>query len=85
MNLINWWSSVGLILDIIGVLMLFEYGLPSKLRERGGSLSLEESSEDEKERILHNKKIVCRSYIGLSLIILGFILQLIGTNLSLFY
>ncbi len=29
----NWFSSIGLVLDIIGVLLLFKYGLPSKVQE----------------------------------------------------
>ena len=33
MHLINWWSSIGLILDITGVILLFEFGLPSKISE----------------------------------------------------
>ena len=30
---INWFSSVGLLLDIFGVVLLFKYGLPSETKE----------------------------------------------------
>ncbi len=80
----NIFSSIGLIADILGVLFLFKYGLPSKIKEHGGSILLEENSETEKERIKYNNKIERRAYYGLILLIIGFILQLIGTNIKLF-
>ena len=78
----NWFSSAGLILDIIGILFLFEYGLPSKIKEHGGSILMEENNEDEMDRDAKNNKIRRRSYFGLSLILIGSILQLIGTNIN---
>ncbi len=81
MNLI---SSIGLIADIIGVLLLFKYGLPSMLKENGGGLLLEEDAAEEKIRINTNDKIKRRAYFGLTLILIGFLLQLIGTNICLF-
>ena len=38
----NWYSTIGLLFDIFGVLLLFQYGLPSKIEEGSGSISLEE-------------------------------------------
>ncbi len=77
MNLI---SSIGLILDMIGVLLLFKYGLPSKISE-GEGLTIDESEEAETKRNKINANIKWRAYIGLALILMGFVLQLIGTNL----
>ncbi|MFY0618705.1 hypothetical protein [Shimia sp.] len=61
--------TLGLVLDILGVLGLFRYGLPSDayLEERyvGG--------DDEKENLLKAK-----SRIALVLIIVGFALQIAG-------
>jgi hypothetical protein len=41
MNLI---SSIGLIADILGVLLLFKYGLPSMIKEHGGGVSFPKNS-----------------------------------------
>ena len=77
------YSVIGLIFDIIGVLILFEYGLPSKLKEHGGGLLLGENIEKEKQRISENKKITKLAYSGLTLLIFGFLFQLIGTLLTI--
>ena len=46
--------SLGLCCRIADVVRLFFYGLPSKLKEHGGSILLEEGREAEKKkRILH--------------------------------
>ncbi len=82
LSLINWWSTIGLIADMIGVYLLFKYGLPSKIEESSGSIGLEESVEAEKARKQRNKKIERWSYFGLLLIFTGFFFQIIGTNLS---
>ncbi len=77
---INVISSLGLVCNIAGVVMLFLYGLPSKLKGHGGSILLEEGNEEEKKRKKENEKITCKARIGLTLILIGFILQLIGVN-----
>lgn len=83
MHLINWWSTIGLFLDIFGVILLFEYGLPSKIEtETGRGISDTQEVEDEREKKnIHIKKM---SYTGLSLIGIGFILQIIGSNVDFF-
>jgi hypothetical protein len=83
MEKINWFSTIGLILDIIGVLMLFKYGLPSKISD-GDTLGIEESKEEEELRNNKNKYIIKMAYFGLSFILIGFVFQLIGTNISIF-
>jgi hypothetical protein len=77
----GFFSSVGLILDIIGVLLLFKYGLPSKVSSAPIRV-LEESTMEEQQRIIKNRKIRFRANFGLSLIIFGFILQFVGTNIA---
>lgn len=72
------YSQIGLLLDIAGVLVLFKYGLPSKVRPVGG-LNLGESEEDKKERENLNSKIVIKARIGLTLLILGFVFQFYGS------
>jgi hypothetical protein len=74
-------SSLGLVSDIIGVVIIFIHGLPSKVDEMGGVLLLGENPKDEQIRKNKNKRITRYAYFGLAFIILGFLLQLIGTNL----
>ena len=71
-------TIIGLIFDIIGVLMLFQYGLPSKFETSGDLIGLEESTDDELEREKKNRRIKILAFIGLSFIFLGFIFQLLG-------
>lgn len=80
---LNFVSSIGLIADIVGVLLLFKYGLPSRILNHGGSLLLEESDDEESARNRYNKNVERWAYIGLVLILVGFVLQLIGTNIVL--
>lgn len=70
-------SVIGLVFDIIGVLMLFQYGLPS-IVVIGDSLLAEESAEDECKRERKNTRIQKLAVIGLFLILFGFIFQLLG-------
>ena len=77
---INVIPFLGLGCNIAGVVMLFFYGLPSKLKEHGGSILLEERKEAEKKRKKENEKITRSAYIALTLTLIGFILQLIGVN-----
>ncbi len=65
-------SVIGLSLDIIGVVFLFFYGLPL----RGASYAVSEEYQRKKPF----RKVM--SYIGLSLLVIGFILQLISSIIS---
>lgn len=67
----------GLVFDVIGAIMLFRYGLPAEINRTGAQhLILEQ--EDPAEKAL------ARRYdrwgrVGLALLILGFVLQLVGS------
>ena len=78
----NWTSSIGLVSDIIGVLLLFKYGLPSKVEESSGSILIGEPHTDTKTRLAKNKKIIFWANVGLTSVLIGFVLQLIGTNIT---
>jgi hypothetical protein len=71
-------TIIGLIFDIIGVFMLFLYGLPSRIEPSGDLLGLEESTDEELKREKKNRRIKILAFIGLSFIFLGFIFQLLG-------
>lgn len=75
-------SSIGLSLDIVGVALLFKYGLPARVREKGGILLLwpgGKSYDEAGAEYQHYKRM---SYAGLTCLIVGFTLQLISNFLS---
>jgi hypothetical protein len=75
----NWWSTIGLVLDIAGVWLVFMYGLPSKVDE-GMQVQYHELDVDPRARKKGNKRIVVAARLGLALITVGFILQMLGSN-----
>jgi hypothetical protein len=67
-------NSIGLVFDIIGVLLLFKYGLPSEISSTGSiGLSLQGTDRNE---IKKWKTYFLWSKIGLSFILIGFAFQL---------
>lgn len=72
MNCLNL-SQIGLIMDMIGVILLFMYGLPSKYKI--GS-NFTDGFTSDKQKLL-NRKVRIGSYTGLSLMLLGFIFQFV--------
>ena len=69
-------NTIGLIFDLIGVLLLFKYGLPSNVDKNGYiPLILEQEDEDEKKKW---KTYNLWSKIGLGFISIGFIFQIIS-------
>jgi hypothetical protein len=74
-NLVN---SFGLVLDILGVVLIWKFGLPEPLSREGHSyFILEGSDETEKARAAKYDRW---SKTGLALVVLGFAIQL-GSNL----
>lgn len=77
----NWWSTIGLILDAIGVCIIFFNALPI---EKTQHLLLESAPDPlpEEEIDRRNRRIKINARIGLTFLMLGFILQLIGSNIT---
>lgn len=74
MNMGKIMNTIGLLLDIFGVLILFKYGLPADVNKYGEiPMAFEGVDESEKRRY---KKYEFRSRIGLTFLVLGFICQL---------
>lgn len=73
----NWFSTFGLILDIIGVTLLFIYVTRSPLDKESTSTqeALNRLFQTELE-----KKFRRKSRLGFCLVVIGFLLQLIGNN-----
>ncbi len=71
-------SAIGLLLDIIGVLLLWRFGLPPKLRRGGVSFFvLEQKDENEAKKARLYDRI---AHVAIFLIVLGFALQAFGTG-----
>jgi len=72
-------NSLGLVLDIIGAVILFFFGLTPKIDTEGTVyLIAEQKDEDEIKR---GKFYKIMSSIGIGLIAVGFIFQLISNNM----
>ena len=69
--------SIGLILDIAGVVLLFIYGLPHP-SEFAGVLNWGSAEKQEKVK----RRVRARSRLGLALLVTGFALQLVGNLIS---
>ena len=76
-EVIKWLSPIGLILDIIGAVFIYKYGLPEEV-SRTGSINLVLEQEDEEE-IEKGKRFDRLSKIGFYLLIVGFLFQLISS------
>ncbi len=69
-------NSLGLIIDIIGVILIFCYGISPMLDVNGSVYFVSEQvDEDEKKKAMKYKSL---SRLGLMMVIVGFILQLIS-------
>ena len=73
-------AAFGLSLDIVGVLLLYHYGLPSRFPEKGIVIAYS-GGPDEEVVEREQRKFRYRSRLGLWLLASGFLLQLVGTLL----
>lgn len=73
-------NDIGLLLDIIGAILLFKFGLPASISREGHiHLITEQVDEEEKKKgKLYDKW----GKIGLGLLVIGFIFQLISNHVS---
>jgi hypothetical protein len=85
MTLSNWLTIIGLVLDIIGVIMVFKYGLPSRVKEKGSAFGGTETSDQELKRNAGNRSIEIRANVGLVFLLLGFVFQLVANFVPLFH
>ena len=73
-------NSVGLFLDILGVILLFRFALPSRVIEGPPVLSFGEGPDSTKQREKQQKWSKFWSWLGLVLLILGFVLQIVSNH-----
>jgi hypothetical protein len=73
-------NSAGLLLDIIGVVLLFKFGLPEDISRTGTGFLITHQDEDEVKRAKLYDRL---GMLGLALLIAGFALQLASNLLQL--
>ncbi len=69
-------NSLGLVFDIVGVILVWRFGLPDPI-DRTGAVGIAQMKVDT-EQIKKGARYDCWGRIGLVLIILGFVLQIMG-------
>ena len=72
----SWITTFGLALDILGSILLLFFGIPPKIDPEGHVHLITE--EIDQEEVKKGKKFKVISSFAISLLILGFIGQLIG-------
>ncbi len=66
-------AITGVLLNAVGVILLFFYAMPYRVRDEGEALWAKMKSSEERQK---DKRYEVRSLIGLALIILGTVLQI---------
>ena len=74
-------GSVGLVLDIVGAILLFIYGLPENISREGYSNLVTEEVDEKEVRLANFYDRMGR--LGLLLLISGFVLQLVANLLQI--
>jgi hypothetical protein len=74
-------TILGLTSDIIGVLLLFKYGLIAELHN---AILTANDIKKDKEDVKEFKKTISKSKLALILLVFGFILQLISAIIPIF-
>lgn len=72
-------SSLGLLLDIAGVVLLFFFGLPADVHQGGGTAVLWGGGPENAKRYRRARAL---SRLGLALLVAGFGLQIAGNYLD---
>jgi hypothetical protein len=77
-------ASIGLLLDMVGAILLFRYGLPEQVRRGGNALRVRtEPSAEAPDAPREPSRQDQLGSLGLVLLIGGFALQLLGELLHL--
>jgi len=73
-------ALIGLIIDMIGVVMLFIFGMPSGYinNPKEQDVTMTPNKKEQEKAILNNSIICFFSYSGLVLILIGLLLQAIA-------
>ena len=71
-------NSSGLFLDIVGVILLYKYGLPANVRKTGGQAILFPGGKSQEDAAKEFQSYKRKSLLGLGCLIVGFTLQIIS-------
>ena len=75
-------SSIGLLLDIAGVVLLFFFGLPSDAGNSSGGMTIDMPAGDQTEgRVKKYQRYKTLSRVALGLLLVGFLLQIVSNHL----
>ena len=75
----GWWTTAGLVLSLVGVVLLFRYGMPYRVRTRGQPIRVAISSDPRAATLERRYEML--GWLGLFLVVLGTICQ-ISENLQ---
>ena len=70
------WNIGGIVLSVCGVLILFRYGMPYRVRTGGANFLLLEKKDEE--AIKEETKYAVLGWIGLFFVLIGAAFQIIG-------
>jgi len=70
-------NTLGLVLNLLGVVLLFRYGMPFHV-PTGGTVTVAIDATDQAEVALE-RKYMCLGYVGLAFLVLGTLSQLVAT------
>jgi hypothetical protein len=69
-------NILGLLLNLVGVLGLFRYGMPYRVRTGGASAFLLEGEDDEAKRI--EARYDAYGWVAITLVVLGTLAQIVA-------
>lgn len=69
-------NSLGLLSDVVGVVLLYFYGLPTEISRSGAIRFIAEQTDTEELRLTRRYDRWAR--VGLACLLLGFLLQLVS-------
>jgi len=74
------WNILGLLANLVGVILLFLFGMPFRVRTRGYRLLTSQPVESEKRRLAGLELTYdAAGWLGLALIVLGTAMQILAT------
>lgn len=76
-------TSIGLVCDIVGAILIWQFGLPEEIYRSGRVPAIYNPAAPEAERKIKKYDAIAR--IGVVTLILGFVLQLVGSELPRFF
>ena len=76
----GWWTSAGLVLSLVGVVLLFRYGMPYRVRTRRQPIRVAISSDPRAATLERRYEML--GWLALFLVVLGTICQIVGAALA---